>query len=254
MTSLKKFCFIQQSVAWIQSCGLTRNLAEADRGEPHRLSFALTWAGFRTLIFKKRSQPGILKKRLFLPTWFSALVLVAAPALADWTLNNEQSQLSFISIKNGDIAEVHRFDHLDGSFDGKGNVKLIIQLASVDTAIPIRDERMREMLFNTNAFPAATLTANVDASEVSKLKAGEMMVSTLKGQLNLHGKSSPLTAELVVARLAANTLLVSSHKPLVLQAGNFDLVEGVEKLREVAGLASISKTVPVSFVLTFNQK
>jgi polyisoprenoid-binding protein YceI len=183
-----------------------------------------------------------------------ALSMAAAPAWAEWALDNKQSQLSFISVKKGDIAEVHRFDQLEGAVDDKGNVKLIIQLASVDTAIPIRDERMREMLFNTNAFPTAVLTAKVDAAKVSKLKVGQMMVDALEGQLNLHGQVSPVTAELVIARLGPETLLVSSRRPLVLQAGDFKLVEGVEKLREIAGLPSISNAVPVSFVLTFDQK
>ncbi|MGD8498126.1 MAG: YceI family protein [Chromatiales bacterium] len=183
-----------------------------------------------------------------------ALSMAAAPAWAEWALDNKQSQLSFISVKKGDIAEVHRFDQLEGAVDDKGNVKLIIQLASVDTAIPIRDERMREMLFNTNAFPTAVLTAKVDAAKVSKLKVGQMMVDALEGQLNLHGQVSPVTAELVIARLGPETLLVSSRRPLVLQAGDFKLVEGVEKLREVAGLPSISNAVPVSFVLTFDQR
>lgn len=192
--------------------------------------------------------------RWITPLCAAVIAFSAVPAWADWTLNNDRSQLSFISVKKGDIAEVHRFDQLDGTVDGEGNVKLIIQLASVDTAIPIRDERMREMLFNTNVFPSATLTAQVDAGKVSKLEVGEMMVEALEGELSLHGQTSPVTAELVVARLAPDTLLVSSRQPLVVQAGDFDLVEGVEKLREVAGLPSISKAVPVSFVLTFNQK
>ncbi|NNJ95228.1 MAG: hypothetical protein HKP57_10825, partial [Halobacteria archaeon] len=33
---------------------------------------------------------------------------IALPASADWSLNNAQSHLSFVSIKKGDIAEVHR--------------------------------------------------------------------------------------------------------------------------------------------------
>ena len=187
-------------------------------------------------------------------TWILALLFVATPTWADWSLNNAQSQLSFVSIKKGDIAEVHRFDQLDGSVDANGNVTLTIQLASVDTAIPIRDQRMREMLFNTNAFPSATLTAKVDASALDKLATGDILTSSLEGELSLHGQKSAVTAELAVARLAPNKLLVSSRKPLVLQAGDYDLLEGVEQLREVAGLSSISKAVPVSFVLTFDKK
>ena len=187
-------------------------------------------------------------------TWILALLFVATPTWADWALNNAQSQLSFISIKKGDIAEVHRFDQLDGRVDANGNVTLTIQLASVDTAIPIRDQRMREMLFNTNAFPRATLTAKVDSSALDKLAAGDIVTSNVEGKLSLHDQTGAVTAELAIARLGPNKLLVSSRKPLVLQAGDYELLEGVEKLREVAGLSSISKAVPVSFVLTFDKQ
>ncbi|MGB5604289.1 MAG: YceI family protein, partial [Gammaproteobacteria bacterium] len=68
-----------------------------------------------------------------------------------------------------------------------------------------------------------------------------------------HGQSGPVTAELAVARLGPNKLLVASRKPVVLQVADYELSEGVEKLREVAGLDSISKAVPVSFVLTFDK-
>ncbi len=187
-------------------------------------------------------------------TWILALLFVATPTWADWALNNAQSQLSFISIKKGDIAEVHRFDQLDGRVDANGNVTLNIQLASVDTAIPIRDQRMREMLFNTNAFPRAILTTKVDSSALDKLATGDIITSTVEGKLSLHDQTGAVTAELAIARLGPNKLLVSSRKPLVLQAGDYELLEGVEKLREVAGLSSISKAVPVSFVLTFDKK
>jgi len=196
---------------------------------------------------------GAMKKKHSLPIALALLFLGTATASADWKLENEQSQLSFISIKKGDIAEVHHFNQLEGTVDDKGNVQLTIQLASVATAIPIRDQRMQEMLFNTNLFPTAGLTATVDADQISMLKAGQMRVSALEGELSLHGQSSPVTAELIVARLTDDTLLVTSQKPLVVQAGDFDLVEGVEKLREIAGLPSISRAVPVSFVLTFKK-
>lgn len=210
-----------------------------------------------THVWDARSKFSAANRRERLPRariWILALLFVATPTWADWALNNAQSQLSFISIKKGDIAEVHRFDQLDGRVDANGNVTLTIQLASVDTAIPIRDQRMREMLFNTNAFPRATLTTKVDSSALDKLATGDIVTSTVEGKLSLHDQTGAVTAELAIARLGPNKLLVSSRKPLVLQAGDYELVEGVEKLREVAGLSSISKAVPVSFVLTFDKK
>jgi hypothetical protein len=44
-----------------------------------------------------------------------------------------------------------------------------------------------------------------------------------------------------------------SKKPVVVNAPEFKLAEGVEALREIAGLPSISLAVPVSFVLAFDQ-
>lgn len=244
--------FVKPMPAWRRTAGNDRGRILAQAGARYRRTFAL----FLTRLaprYRSRSRLGKGTQMRLLLCCLSVMVFSVSPAWADWTLKNDQSQLSFISIKKGDIAEVHRFDRLEGSVDKKGNVKLVIELASVDTAIPIRDERMREMLFDTKVFPRATLSGTVDANQVSKLKVGDMMVNTIQGQLSMHGKSSPVNAELVVARLAADTLLIASRKPVVLQAGDFDLLAGVEKLREVAGLSSISNAVPVNFVLTFSQ-
>ena len=78
------------------------------------------------------------------------LTLLTQPALADWTLDNERSIVNFISIKNASIGEVHRFRSLAGSVSDDGAVRLVIDLDSVETLIPIRNQRMRELLFETD--------------------------------------------------------------------------------------------------------
>ena len=78
-----------------------------------------------------------------------AALLLSPATWADWTLDNAGSRLSFVSIKATNVAEVHTFDALSGSVGGDGHARVVIQLASVNTLIPIRDERMREMLFQT---------------------------------------------------------------------------------------------------------
>jgi hypothetical protein len=55
-----------------------------------------------------------------------------------------------------------------------------------------------------------------------------------------------------VTKLANGSLLVNSVKPVIIKAVDFNLVKGIEKLRQLAGLPSISTTVPVSFVLRLN--
>ncbi len=187
-------------------------------------------------------------------TLAGALILsLAGPAAADWALDNEDSSLTFVSTKANTAAEVHTFKSLDGGVDADGNVTLVVDLASVDTAIAIRDERMREMLFETERYPTATLAAQVDPSAIDKLGAGEQMTLVMEAQLLLRATTLSLTTEMTVARISESRLLVASDRPVIVNAGQVDLLPGVDKLREIAGLASISPAVPVSFVLAFDR-
>lgn len=180
------------------------------------------------------------------------LLLSAAVAHADWTLDNDASDLNFISIKASDIAEVHTFDQLEGTVEPDGSATVIVKLASVDTLIPVRDERMREMLFEVKVFPVATITTKVDPDVIAKLAPGDTAVVTAEVLVELHGEAAPLVMDLRVTRLTDSRIAVASVKPIVVNAGMFNLVDGVERLREVAGLPNISKAVPVTFYLTFD--
>ena len=56
---------------------------------------------------------------------------------------------------------------------------------------------------------------------------------------------------MTVVAMADGGLLVSSRLPVIVNASDFALIEGIERLRAVAGLPSISPAVPVSFTLRF---
>ena len=183
----------------------------------------------------------------------AATVLASAPGLASWTLDNDASQVSFVSVKAGDAGEVHRFANISGELAANGNASVIIQLASVDTLIPLRDERMREILFQTDLFPTASLSANIDMDALNAIAPGDSIDMTTNLKLDLHDQQIVLPAELIVARLGERKLMVSSRKPVIVNAASVDLAGGIEALREVANLPSISKAVPVSFVLTFEE-
>ena len=179
--------------------------------------------------------------------------VLASPAYAGWTLDNDASRINFVSTKANTAAEVHTFGTLNGTVDDDGNATLSIDLNTVDTAIEIRDERMRSMLFETEQFPAATLAATVDMAVVSRLEAGDTADLTSEGQLMVHGTTSSITFDITVSRLTDDRILVASRKPVIVNASQVGLLAGVEKLREVAGLPSISPAVPVSFILAFDQ-
>lgn len=175
----------------------------------------------------------------------------AMPTFADWRLDNEGSRLSFISTKKSDIAEVHHFKQLSGKVTSAGDISFTINLASVDTLIPIRNQRMQEFLFETGTFPEATFNGNFDADILAKMKVGQQRFVKAEGKFSLHGKTQSMTADLMVVKLAGHNIMVASYKPLVLNASQYELVQGVNKLREIANLPAISNAVPVSFVLTF---
>jgi polyisoprenoid-binding protein YceI len=186
-------------------------------------------------------------------TLIIALTITAGPSFAAWTLDNDASQVSFVSVKAGDAGEVHRFTQISGSLSNDGNASVVIQLASVDTLIPLRDDRMREMLFQTELFPTASLSASIDMNMLDEIEPGDSIDMTANLKLDLRKQQVELPADMIVARLGDHKLMVSSRKPVIVNAASVDLVDGIEALREIANLPSISKAVPVSFVLTFEE-
>ena len=180
--------------------------------------------------------------------------LLSATARADWSLDNTHSRLSFVTTKAGAIAEVHHFGTLSGTVDGAGNVEITIDLATVDTMIPVRDDRMRQMLFQVAQFPTATIAAKIDMVTLSGLDTGSSTMVDTDAQVSLHGQTQTVPIQLVVAKLSSSRLLVTTVQPVVVVASQFALADGVEALREVAGLPSISPAVPVSAVLSFESK
>jgi polyisoprenoid-binding protein YceI len=185
-------------------------------------------------------------------TALSVAVLFAGAAQAHWSLDNDTSTLSFVTVKAEHVAEVHTFDSLSGTIGDDGGVEITIELASVNTMIPIRNERIQEMLFETNLFPDGIITGSIDLDALTDMDAGSSVARQIDFELSLHGQSVALAADVQVTRTGEG-VIVSTLKPLVVMADSFALTAGVEMLREVAGLPSISRAVPVSFTVVFEE-
>ena len=87
-----------------------------------------------------------------------------------------------------------------------------------------------------------------------KGKVGETYKDSIRFNLSLHGLSKEMAADVRVVKLAKNRILAVSVNPIIVNADQYNLLEGVEKLREVANLPSISTAVPVTFSLIFKQQ
>ena len=177
------------------------------------------------------------------------MLLLGSSLQAEWQVDAENSVISFVSFKNGSLAEIHQFRELSGGVSKAGQVQVTIGLDSVDTLIPIRDERMRELLFETDQYPKAVFRARLALRELLEMEQGAGKRLEIPGRLALHGASVRLTLDVQLSRLGEDRFQVVTLRPALLRAGDFDLLAGIEKLREVAGLTDIVSTVPVNFSL-----
>ncbi|HPE62002.1 MAG: YceI family protein [Thiothrix sp.] len=189
-----------------------------------------------------------MKITRFLPACLLlASSLAMESVLADWTLNNDKSALYFASIKNDSVVEVHHFDRLSGAIDAEGQATLDIDLNSINTAIPIRDERMRDELFQTAEYPNATISVDLGSDGI---KDGEQAITA---KLNLHGIEKEITTNVKVS-VTDDQIKVVSAEPVKLSAPDFGMDGGIAKLAEMAQLPAISPTVPASFLLYYDRQ
>ena len=173
---------------------------------------------------------------------------------ADWSLDNAQSRISFITIKEGEIAELHTFQKFSGSVDKAGIANVAIDLNSVETNIDIRNERMREFLFETVVSPSVQLSSNLDIKSLKKLKLGERtLLEEQAFKIGLHGIETEIYSDIFVTRVSPRKVLVETAAPILIHADDFNFGAGLLKLRELAGLDSITPIVPVTASLLFTK-
>lgn len=175
-------------------------------------------------------------------------------ANAAWDLDSTASYLNFVTTKNTHNVEVHNFGTLSGSISTDGVATLAIDLASVSTGFATRDQRMRDHLFETATYPTATITVNVPSTLLSSLAAGQTTQTSVTAAVDLHGVTTNVTANVSVQRLSASRVLVQSTAPVLTRANTFEMTAGVETLRSLASLTSISAAVPVDFALVFDAR
>ena len=196
----------------------------------------------------------MFKRSTFQTLTFLLLAGAALSARADWYLDGESSRLSFVSTKNANVSEVQRFLVLHGKVDPEGLAQVEVELESINSGIPLRDERMRKELFQIDRFPDAMITTKIDLRPINDLAPGAQLELRLPLMVDLHGKQHEYQAELLATRLDDRRFQVVTLEPLVINAEDFDLAPGLETLRKMAGLSAISLSVPVGAVLIFTAR
>ena len=183
-------------------------------------------------------------------TIFFLFLVLAAPALADWSVVSGSS-VGFVSIKNNAIGENNAFTRVAGGIDAEGNISVKVDLSSVETGVGIRNERLQTMLFEVGMYPAATVTGKLSKDQLAKLASGGQSTATLEVTVDLHGQQAKKMAELSVAA-SSDQVQVVSTQPIMLSAAEFGLENGVTALQQIAGLNAISRSIPVTIDLTLS--
>lgn len=180
------------------------------------------------------------------------VALLASPlCAADWEIVPDSSTLSFVSTKNVDVAEAHRFTTVSGGLTSSdGSFVLEIDLKSLETGVPIRNDRIHEHLLQHSE--SAKVLGKVDLAMLGDIGVGETQQAELSAQLMLLDNSTPLLAKVQIAA-SQDRLKVVSAQPILLNMRLLGLGNGIETLREIAGLTSISMAVPVYFDLTLKK-
>mgnify|MGYP000265304925 CR=1 FL=1 len=171
---------------------------------------------------------------------------------ANWQLDNSQSSLHFVSVKNDTVAEVHQFKQLSGNWDG-AKVNISIAADSLDTQIPIRNERIWQYVLKSSDYAAITVRAELNEQNIKTLSVGGSTVQEIPLNVTISGTTATVNSKVRITRLSSTALQANTEAPLMLSTSSFKLTDGVAKLQELAGLKRIDPIVPVSFSVRFTQ-
>lgn len=190
---------------------------------------------------------------------FSAIVLVIAlgsvpvrAADAVWHLSSADSNIVYGSIKQDTIGENNHFTELSGTIDQDGQVNIAIDAMSVETNIVVRNERMKNYVFDA-ARPTITLTAQIDLPALEALAPGDTTMLDVEGTLQFVMLSLPVSAKMFVARLSDDKALAVTDEMIMLSTDDLGIEPGIDKLAELAGLDSITRVAPVTLRFVFEK-
>ncbi|MDP5190170.1 YceI family protein [Rheinheimera baltica] len=172
---------------------------------------------------------------------------------ANWQLDSSQSSLHFISVKNELVAESHQFSQLSGKWDGE-NASVSIPISSMQTNIPIRNERIWQYVLQAEKYNSIDVKAPLKSDSIAMLTVNNTLLVDLPLTVTIAGESATLSAKLRITKLSDSVLQASTETPLMVNINSFKLGAGVAKLQELAGLKRIEPLVPVSFNVRFAQQ
>jgi len=185
-----------------------------------------------------------------------AAIMMATPAFAAgdavWKSVGDEARIAFGSIKNDTNGEVHHFNKVNGTVSEAGDLKLTVDLTSLETNIDIRNERIAAHIFQEGK-ANAVITGEIDMEEVNSLKQGETTVVEIQATLAFAGFENDIDVEMLVARLSDDRVLVTTADFMMLSTEDLGIDEGVNILQKLASLSGITRVTPVAVRMVFEK-
>jgi len=169
----------------------------------------------------------MLRRIVSLTLLVTALAATVAMA-ATWTIG-EGSEVVFTS-----KAPMESFDgktdevsgHITcaaGDLSGALELRIEVDLASIDTGIGMRNTHMRERHLETDEFPLAVFTGeSVVSTSSPALAPGQTVELTVQGSFDLHGVSQPRDITAAVTLADDGTLSVNAEFAVSLEDHDID--------------------------------
>ena len=169
-------------------------------------------------------------------------------------------EISFVSTKNEtasvpgsfhDFFGVAKFN-ADGSFQ---DLRLLIDINSLDTGVPGRNNRLLNILFESMKPDFGTAEIHFDKLDSSGKKLsdaadGESIESQASGTITLHGTTREITAALFLKK-QGTLWIVETREPVKLLISDFGFEERVYELMKACNHKSIGNSVGVNVKLYF---
>ncbi len=188
-----------------------------------------------------------------------ALVLLLFFAVSTYTLavnkyivDSNNSFVNFATIKKQFVVEPALISNISGNISKLGEIKIVVDLNSVDTNIGIRNTRLKNIFFNIAKFPKAIISAKIDPKVIKKIAYYKKM--TIPASLEFYGAKKDIKLDILVAKVYRSHLLVSSIKPIVINANDYGIPnKNLLALAKTVGGLSISNKAGVNFVIAFKK-
>ncbi|MCX4029749.1 YceI family protein [Endozoicomonas sp. SM1973] len=195
-----------------------------------------------------------MKKIILMTTLVASTAL---PVQAAWQVQSEHSKVNFVTEKiftNGkSVKETQLISGVSGQVNDQKQAEIKIDLATIDTKIPIRNDRIKQWVLDTTNYRYATVKADLSGIDEQKLTVGAVKQMEVDGKLTIRETTLPIKLFVKVIKSSATDYLVESYQDTSINISQYGGEAGVQQMTKVMGLKSITSVVPVKWALTLKQ-